>query len=375
MFTLNFIERYIHVYVYIYIFLFADLILINILTCHIVVQSIQDPDPVITCDLMDGRDTFLSLARENNYEFSSLRRVKYSTMTMLYEIHSQGQEKFIYTCNRCNSQVETRYHCTICDDFDLCMKCYQKENHMHKMDKLGTDLEEVSSPNEHKQMSHAESRTAMIERCVQSLCHACQCRNANCHLPACRRMQQVLVHKKMCQKPQNGCSICKQLIALCFHHAKRCQQWNCPVIYCTIMRKQIQEKQLRMRLQQQQLMRRRMAAMTSNTSTLVSEEHSSNNLQAELSSDGSSGNSSEKQDSNIPLENRNMGIVEKQKPDMTPEMQAAYQNMCRNVKENQHTQLIQQAQNVIRLYQSDVPVSGQEENMLHLQGTYLYLLP
>ncbi|KAJ8981155.1 hypothetical protein NQ317_013820 [Molorchus minor] len=34
-------------------------------------KPIQDPDPFINCDLMDGQDAFLTLAREKHYEFSS----------------------------------------------------------------------------------------------------------------------------------------------------------------------------------------------------------------------------------------------------------------------------------------------------------------
>jgi len=79
------------------------------------VQPIQDPDPFINCDLMDGRDAFLTMARERHYEFSSLRRAKFSSMSMLYELHNQGQDRFVYTCNNCKGHVETRYHCTVCD--------------------------------------------------------------------------------------------------------------------------------------------------------------------------------------------------------------------------------------------------------------------
>lgn len=82
---------------------------------YIFVQPIQDPDPFISCDLMDGRDAFLTMAREKHYEFSSFRRAKFSSMAMLYELHTQSQDKFVYTCNSCKNGVETRYHCTICD--------------------------------------------------------------------------------------------------------------------------------------------------------------------------------------------------------------------------------------------------------------------
>jgi len=47
----------------------------------------------------------------------------------------------VYTCNGCQKSVETRYHCTVCDDFDLCVSCYQEKGHIHKMEKLGFDLD------------------------------------------------------------------------------------------------------------------------------------------------------------------------------------------------------------------------------------------
>ncbi len=99
--------------------------------------SIVDKDPPISCDLMNGRDEFLNFARDKHHEFSSLRRAKYSSMALLYELHNQGNEKFVYTCNKCKCQMETRYHCTVCEDFDLCIQCYEvKGGHEHKMEKL-----------------------------------------------------------------------------------------------------------------------------------------------------------------------------------------------------------------------------------------------
>ena len=64
---------------------------------------------------MDGRDAFLTMAREKHYEFSSLRRAMFSSLALLYELHNQGKDSFVYTCNNCKAQVETRYHCQECD--------------------------------------------------------------------------------------------------------------------------------------------------------------------------------------------------------------------------------------------------------------------
>lgn len=77
----------------------------------------SDPDPLMNCDIMDGRDAFLTLAREKHYEFSSLRRATFSTMAMLVELHNQGQDRFVYSCNLCKRPVETRYHCNDCEVF------------------------------------------------------------------------------------------------------------------------------------------------------------------------------------------------------------------------------------------------------------------
>lgn len=98
----------------------------------------DDPDPLMQvqgdkCDLMDGRDAFLTMCRDRHLEFSTLRRAKFSTLTMLYELQTQDQDKFEYNCNRCSKWVETRYHCTVCEDFDLCVSCYRRNGHQHTM--------------------------------------------------------------------------------------------------------------------------------------------------------------------------------------------------------------------------------------------------
>jgi len=131
--------------------------------------------------------------------------------------------RFVYTCNNCKSQVETRYHCTVCEDFDLCIQCYDKDGHPHKMEKLGFDLDDGSPIEGGQRTNPTEARKLSIQRCIQSLVHACQCRDANCRLPSCQKMKRVTQHTKVCKRKTNGgCPICKQLIALCCYHAKHC---------------------------------------------------------------------------------------------------------------------------------------------------------
>nr|XP_021329191.1 CREB-binding protein isoform X4 [Danio rerio] len=224
---------------------------------------IIDSDPLLNCDLMDGRDAFLTLARDKHWEFSSLRRCKWSTMCMLVELHNQGQDRFVYTCNECKHHVETRWHCTVCEDFDLCINCYNAKGHEHQMVKWGLGLDDDSSSQSGEaSKSPQESRRLSIQRCIQSLVHACQCRNANCSLPSCQKMKRVVQHTKGCKRKTNGgCPVCKQLIALCCYHAKHCQENKCPVPFCLNIKHKLRQQQLQHRLQQAQMMRRRMATM------------------------------------------------------------------------------------------------------------------
>lgn len=82
---------------------------------------ILDPDPHITCEFMDGRDSFLSTARDRHWEFSSLRRAKFSTLALCYEIHTQGSDKFVYTCNTCKN-TNAKWHCSECDVSCQCFR-------------------------------------------------------------------------------------------------------------------------------------------------------------------------------------------------------------------------------------------------------------
>ncbi|XP_077414693.1 histone acetyltransferase p300 isoform X5 [Vanacampus margaritifer] len=224
---------------------------------------ITDPDPLMACDLMDGRDAFLTLARDKHLEFSSLRRSMWSSMCMLVELHNQSQDRFVYTCNECKHHVETRFHCTVCEDYDLCITCYNVKGHEHKMDKLGLGLDDDSNNQAAAStQSPGDSRRLSIQRCIQSLVHACQCRNANCSLPSCQKMKRVVQHTKSCKRKTNGgCPICKQLIALCCYHAKHCQENKCPVPFCLNIKQKLRQQQLQHRLQQAQMLRRRMASM------------------------------------------------------------------------------------------------------------------
>ena len=73
--------------------------------------AIKDPDPLIPCKLMEDRENFLNLARDNNFEFSSLRRAKFSSTALLFELHNWQKER----CNYCNQVLgKTFLKCEFC---------------------------------------------------------------------------------------------------------------------------------------------------------------------------------------------------------------------------------------------------------------------
>ncbi|XP_071497309.1 CREB-binding protein-like [Diadema antillarum] len=225
-------------------------------------EKIHDPDPIVTCDLMDGRDAFLTLAQEKHYEFSSLRRAKYSSLCMLSELHNQGQDRFVYTCNECKHHVETRYHCSVCEDYDLCPICYEKLTHEHKMEKSGLDID--VEPDSRKVRNPREARHLFIQSYIQSLVHANQCRDANCCLPNCQKTKRVIQHTKACKKKTNGeCPICKQLITVCRLHAEHCQEQKCTVPFCINIKHNL--LQFEMQLEHElQLLKQKILAVTHN---------------------------------------------------------------------------------------------------------------
>ena len=148
---------------------------------------------------------------------------------MLYELDNSSNDRLVYTCNTCKRHlVESRYHCTVCDHFDLCVACYQYQGHTHPMYKLdlARDLQDglaiedgavahssggVGAPmdldgtgeNAGEGSSNTypgELRRLSIQRCIQSLVHAIQCGDANCGLPFCHKMKGVVEHAKICKR-------------------------------------------------------------------------------------------------------------------------------------------------------------------------------
>lgn len=134
-------------------------------------------------------------------------------------------------------------------NFNLCITCYQRENHAHKMYQHGPDLD--------KEKDTVESPRKLVDAFKQSLEHACQCRDANCRLPRCQYMKKVVSHAKSCRK-MAVCMKCKHLIGLCLYHAKHCTNNRCKVLFCEEYKQKLKEHNRR---QQAEMLQRRKAVM------------------------------------------------------------------------------------------------------------------
>ncbi|VDM34683.1 unnamed protein product [Hydatigera taeniaeformis] len=223
---------------------------------------IVDPDALISSELMDSRDSFLQMAREKHLEFSSLRRAKYSTLVMLYELHNEGRQSFLYTCNVCKDQIETRWHCNECDEYDLCNQCYKRENHPHPMEQYGLGIEEEGSnangESSGDRPAGSTDRKPNLVSCIAALVHANQCRDANCRMATCIQMKRVLAHLRACPKRSSGtCPLCRQLISMCCLHAKACTEEQCQVPLCPQLKDRLRQQQIQKRRQQNKSLQRR----------------------------------------------------------------------------------------------------------------------
>ncbi|KAG8137066.1 hypothetical protein E2320_005607 [Naja naja] len=145
-------------------------------------------------------------------------------------------------------------------DADLGIARNNTEDHEHKMEKPGLGMDDGSNNQQAAATQSSKyARLLSIQRCIQSLIHACRCHNPNCSVPSCQNMNRVVQHTKRCKHKTNGrCPVCKQVIALCFYHAKHCQEIRCIVPFCLNIKRKLRQQQLLRLLQQAQMLRRRM---------------------------------------------------------------------------------------------------------------------
>ena len=128
----------------------------------------------------------------------------------------------------------------------MCVTCYHEKGHEHKMEKLGLEqsLEDDNQTEPRLAQNPHEARKQSIQKYIQSLVHACRCRDMSCELQSCIKMKKVIRHTRDCRKRNNGnCSICKQFVALCLFHARSCNENQCSVPLCSNIKQKYLKKQ------------------------------------------------------------------------------------------------------------------------------------
>ncbi|KAL5112416.1 Histone lysine acetyltransferase CREBBP [Taenia crassiceps] len=217
-------------------------------------QPIKDPDPLFASELMECRDTFLSRARERHLEFSSLRRAKFSTLSFLYDIHTENKDAFIYSCNSCQKELEAPRQCKQCPNYFLCEDCFKAYGHRHPMEKI------VLSDDNGSTAAVQQSDRLKMERCVELLKHTSSCRDANCRNQACRDMKRRLGHF-MTQHDRSKCFWCRQIHRILSAHSTKCNDPNCQVMYCAHYKAVKKQQESQQRLRKLQTLRRRQKTM------------------------------------------------------------------------------------------------------------------
>lgn len=90
----------------------------------------------ISCDFFNARQGFLRMCQGNNYQFDTLRRAKHSSAMVLYHLHNPDVPAFARICNGCDTDIgnRERWHCNVCNDFDLCSECQPVATHEHELE-------------------------------------------------------------------------------------------------------------------------------------------------------------------------------------------------------------------------------------------------
>ena len=139
------------------------------------------------------------------------------------------------------------------------------------MEKLGLGIVEEDNQNEPQMPQNPhEARKQSIQKCIQSLVHACQCRDMTCKLQSCIKMKRVIRHTRDCKLRNNGtCCICKQFVTLCLFHARNCNENQCSVPLCSNIKKKFKKQRIEHQIHENHLTMRRMIEMRAHSDTSV----------------------------------------------------------------------------------------------------------
>jgi len=238
------------------------------------IGSTFDEDEQFESEMFENRQLFLNYCRGNRCQFDEIRRAKFSTIMLLYQLHNPSAPKFVRQCCECQrdiGNVRTRYRCNVCTDFDLCSDCFpliKNKSRSHKGSgsvhpKSHTFSLITCSPVNDGAIELSSSKTTAntavisksdrakrVKMFLQVLDHAAYCGgiSTDCKLKNCAKMKQAFIHVKTCGGNMQQCKICSRLLSLIIVHARSCtvRDDSCPLPYCN----KIRERNDRLRRQQ-----------------------------------------------------------------------------------------------------------------------------
>jgi len=217
------------------------------------VKIIDDDAEDLDCEFLNNRQAFLNLCRGNHYQFDEVRRAKHTSMMVLWHLHNRDAPKFVQQCVACNREILSgkRYHCSTCNDYDLCQDCYKNPEanrgsctHYHQLKPIA--VESDSSQERSSGLSEAErlQRQRKLMMHIQLIEHASRCKSKQCTSTNCAKMKSYLLHAAGCRvKVQGGCKICKRIWTLLRIHAQKCKEPKCPIPQCNAIREKMRQLQ------------------------------------------------------------------------------------------------------------------------------------
>uniref|UniRef100_A0AC35F8R7 Histone acetyltransferase n=2 Tax=Panagrolaimus sp. PS1159 TaxID=55785 RepID=A0AC35F8R7_9BILA len=105
---------------------------------------------------------------------------------------------------------------------------------------MTSQVESNSKPN----FLTVQQREEGIKKFITALVHAERCVDESCALITCIKLKKVMQHVRQCiiKRQVSQCSVCKQIVAICFYHAKTCAAEFCAVPFCDGIREKIAKK-------------------------------------------------------------------------------------------------------------------------------------
>ena len=215
------------------------------------VKIIDDDAEDLDCEFLNNRQAFLNLCRGNHYQFDEVRRAKHTSMMVLWHLHNRDAPKFVQQCVACNREILSgmRYHCSTCNDYDLCHECYNDPNSnrgscTHQLKAIAVETDSTQERASGLTEDERKQRQRKLLMHIQLIEHASRCKSKQCTSTNCQKMKNYLIHAAGCQvKVQGGCKICKRIWTLLRIHAQKCKDPKCPIPQCNAIREKMRQLQ------------------------------------------------------------------------------------------------------------------------------------